>query len=143
MPKQRSIVPLNSVAVDMESQKLKVTYYRAKDYLYLTILPTRPAVLEETGFEFYIRYNAHSLDEVVGFEWLGFAEHFPAVDEPGIIPELPLRFAIEGTELVGLTLREVLHWAYEQYVLRWSAVEKSRPMPALSVKERPDSEYET
>jgi uncharacterized protein YuzE len=126
----------------MESQRLKVTYYQAKDYLYLTILPPRPAVLEETGFEFYIRYDAHNPDEVVGFEWLGFAKHFPAVDEPGIIPELPLRFAIEGTEFTRLTLREVLRWVYEQYVLRWSAVEKSRLMPALAMKEKPDSEYE-
>lgn len=125
----------------MESQRLKVTYYRAKDYIYLTILPPRPAVLEETGFEFYVRYDAHNPDEAVGFEWLGFAEHFPAMDEPGIIPELPLRFAIEGTALTGLTLKEVLRWAYEQYVLRWPVAEKPRPIPALAVKEKPDSEY--
>ena len=125
----------------MESRRLKVTYYRAKDYLYLTILPPRPAVLEETGFEFYIRYDAHDPDKVVGFEWLSFAEHFPALDEPDVIPRLPFRFAVEGTTLTGLALKEVLHWAYERYVLRQPAVTQPHLSPALAVQEPPESEY--
>ena len=125
----------------MESQRLKVTYYRAKDYLYLVILPPRPAVLEETGFEFYVRYNAHNPDEVVGFEWLGFAEHFPALDERGIIPQLPFRFAIEGTTLTGLRLKEVLRWTYERYVLRQPAMAQPHLVPALALREKPDVEY--
>lgn len=132
----------------MESRKLKITYYRAKDYLYLVILPPRPAVLEETGFEFYIHYDAHDPDKVVGFEWLGFSEHFPALDEQGVIPRLSLRFAIEGTTLANFTLKEVLHWAYKRYVLRQPAAAQpaaARPhyAPALAAREKPEAEYET
>jgi hypothetical protein len=35
-----------------------------------------------------------------------------------IIPPLDLRFEIEGTELQDVTLREVLRWAYEQFVAK-------------------------
>jgi len=102
----------------MESKELEVVYYRAKDYLYLHVVPRRPAVMEETNYEFYIRYDYENTNEIVGFEWLGFSDYFSAIDEPGVIPDLPLRFNIEGADLKGLTLRQVLYWAYRRYVLR-------------------------
>jgi hypothetical protein len=64
------------------------------------------------------------------------------LDEPGIIPQLPLRFSVEGTTLKGLSLKEVLHWTYEQHVLRQPAREQSFA-PALAMREKPDSEYKT
>lgn len=101
----------------MESKNLKVTYHRAKDTLYLRTLPKRPATMDVTDYGFYIRYDWDNPDEIVGFEWLGFSAYINTLDEPGVIPDLEMRFDIEGTDLKGLTLKEVLRWAYHRYVL--------------------------
>jgi hypothetical protein len=101
----------------MENKKLAVIYYRGKDTLYLRILPKRPARMDETDYDFYIRYDWDNPEEIVGFEWLDFSRYFNAIDDDGVIPDLEMRFDIEGTNLKGLTLKEVLRWAYRRYVL--------------------------
>ncbi|MGQ9625322.1 MAG: DUF2283 domain-containing protein [Anaerolineae bacterium] len=102
----------------METTKLEVRYYDTKDTLYLRILPKRPARMAETDYDFYIRYDWDDPDKIVGFEWLDFSRYFNAIDEPGVIPDLPMCFDVVGTELKGATLKEVLRWAYQKYVLK-------------------------
>lgn len=100
------------------TKQVEIRYSEAKDALYIRALPKRPARMAETDYDFYVRYDWDNPEEVVGFEWLGFSSYFSALEEPGVIPELDLRFDVAGTELKGLTLKELLRWAYERYVLK-------------------------
>jgi uncharacterized protein YuzE len=125
----------------METKQLKVTYYNEKDILYLQTLPPRPARVDETKYGLMVRYDWDKPDEVVGFECLDFSLLVPHLAEPGVVPELGLRFEVERTTLVNATLTEVLHWAYEQYVLRRPTVVQPHPVPAVAVREKPETEY--
>ena len=135
----------------METKRLRATYYGEKDILYLQILPPRPARVDETKYGLMVRYDWDKPDEVVGFECLDFSLLIPHLAEPGVVPKLDLRFDVEGTTLMNVTLTEVLHWAYERYVLRrpigsaslTTSVVQPQPVPALAVHERPEVEYET
>jgi hypothetical protein len=73
--------------------------------------------MAETDYDFYICYDWDNSEEIVGFEWLDFSRYFNAIDDEGVIPDLEMRFDIEGTNLKRLTLKEVLRWAYRRYVL--------------------------
>ena len=88
-----------------------------------------------------VRYDWDKPDEVVGFECLDCSLLIPHLAEPGVVPKLELRFDVEGTMLVNVTLTEVLHWAYERYVLRRPAVAQSQQVAALAVREEPETEY--
>jgi uncharacterized protein YuzE len=125
----------------METKKLKATYYSEKDILYLQILPPRPARVDETKYGLMVRYDWDKPGEVVGFECLDFSLLIPHLAEPGVVPELDLRFDVEGTTLVNATLTEVLHWAYERYVLQRPTVAQPHPVPAIAVREKPETEY--
>lgn len=125
----------------METKKLRATYYGEKDTLYLQTLPPRPARVDETRYGLMVRYDWDKPDEVVGFECLDFSLLIPHLAESGVVPELDLRFDVEGATLMGATLTEVLRWAYERYVLRRPAVAQPHPVPALAVREKPESGY--
>ncbi len=127
----------------METKKLKATYYEEKDILYLQILPPRPARVDETRYGLMVRYDWDKPDEVVGFECLDFSLLIPHLAEPGVVPKLDLRFDVEGTTLVNVTLTEVLHWAYERYVLQRPTVAQPHAVPTPVVRERPETEYDT
>jgi hypothetical protein len=58
-----------------------------------------------------------------------------------IIPSLDLRFGIEGTDLQDVTLREVLRWAYEQFVAKRGEREQieytlSATQPQVAIREK-------
>jgi uncharacterized protein YuzE len=127
----------------METKELKVSYYNDKDILYLQILPSRPARVDETKYGLMVRYDWDEPDEVVGFECLDFSLLIPHLAEPGVVPELEMCFEIEGTEVRDATLQEVLNWAYERYVLQRTVTEQSFAAPALAVREKPQNDYET
>ena len=127
----------------METKRLEISYYQDKDILYLQTLSPRPARVDETKYGLMVRYDWDEPDEIVGFECLDFSLLIPHLAEPGVVPELEMCFDIEGTEMRGASLREVLRWAYERHVLQRSITEQSYPVPALAVRERPESEYET
>jgi len=76
--------------------------------------------MAETDYDFYIRYDWENPDQIVGFEWLDFSAYFGMLDEPGVIPDVDFLFHIAGTPHTGLTLKEVLRWAYQHYVLETS-----------------------
>jgi hypothetical protein len=114
--------------------KVEIRYQEAKDTLYLRTLPKRPAKMTETDYDFYIRYDWDDQTKIVGFEWLDFSTYFNAIDEPGVIPELDMTFNVVGTNLKGLKLKEVLHWAYQRYVLKQEALTSiPSPQPAVVV----------
>jgi uncharacterized protein YuzE len=121
--------------------ELKATYYDEEDILYLQILPARPARVDETRYGLMVRYDWDKPDEVVGFECLDFSLLIPHLAEPGVVPKLELRFDVEGTTLFNVTLTEVLHWAYERYVLRRPTVTQPQQGAALAVREEPETEY--
>jgi hypothetical protein len=102
----------------MESQELKITYYENKDILYLQILPERPAKVEETKYGFMMRYDWDDPSVIVGFECLDFSLLVPHLAERGVLPDLRMKFDVEGSGLKNATLREVLIWAYQRYVLK-------------------------
>jgi uncharacterized protein YuzE len=127
----------------METKKLKATYYNEKDVLYLQVLPPRPARVDETEYGLIVRYDWDRPDEVVGFECLDFSLLIPHLAEPGVVPQLDLRFEVEGTTLMNATLAEVLHWAYERYVLRRPALAQPHLVPTPVVREKSETEYDT
>jgi uncharacterized protein YuzE len=107
----------------METTKLEVVYYEDKDILYLQIIPARPAKVGETRCGFMIRYDWDYPEKIVGFECLDFSLLIPHLAEPGVIPEIEMRFDLEGSPLKAASLKEVLIWAYQQYVLKRSLVQ--------------------
>lgn len=120
----------------MEIKKLDITYFPQKDILSMIILPPRPAVMGITDYGFLVGYNQDNEDEIVSFEILDFATYFmPHLHEPGVVPEMDLRFDVQvsepvtepgqepyfkvvGTGPTNATLQEVLEWAYREFVLK-------------------------
>ncbi|MFQ5813065.1 MAG: DUF2283 domain-containing protein [Anaerolineae bacterium] len=96
----------------------RIAYYEDKDILYLQILPERPAKVEETRYGFMVRYDWDDPEVIVGFECLDFSLLVPHLAERGVLPDVKMRFDIEGASLKGATLKGVLIWAYERYVLK-------------------------
>lgn len=125
----------------METKKLKVAYYAEKDILYLQISPPRPARVDEKKYGLMVRHDWDKPDEVVGFECLDFSLLIPHLAEPDVVPKLNLRFDVEGTTLMNVTLTEVLHWAYERYVLRRPAMAQPHLVPAVAARDKPEAEY--
>jgi len=122
----------------MEVHKLKTTYYKDKDILYLQILPERPGKVVETQYGFMIRYDWDNPEVIVGFESLDFSLLIPHLAEPGVIPELDMRFDVIGAPLREASLREVLTWAYEHYVLKRPVGEPTLPgLLGRELKEAP------
>jgi hypothetical protein len=117
----------------MENKRLKVTYYEDKDILYLQILPERPAKVEETKYGFMVRYDWDDPEVIVGFESLDFSLLVPHLAEHGVIPDVRMRFDVEGASLKNTTLREVLIWAYQRYVLKPLMVPREVPLVAHEV----------
>ena len=118
----------------MEAGKLDVCYFPQKDILTINILPRRPAVMGMTDYHFLVAYARDKPDEIVGFEILDFSYFIPHLYEPGVVPQLDMRFDVQVSEpviepegkvhfktrdiqLTGVTLHEVLEWAYEEFVL--------------------------
>ena len=102
----------------MESRELKTIYYEDKDILYLQILPERPAKVEETRYGLMVRYDWDKPGVIVGFECLDFSLLVPHLAERGVLPDVRMRFDIEGAGLKGITLKDALIWAYQRYVLK-------------------------
>jgi uncharacterized protein YuzE len=126
----------------METRKLDVCYFPQKDILTINILPRRSAVMEMTDYHFLVAYDRDNTDEIVGFEILDFSYFIPHLYKPGVVPQLDMRFDVQvsepviepkgrvyfktkDTQLTGVTLHEVLEWAYEEFVL--SRVFELRP----------------
>jgi len=117
----------------MESNGLNITYYDDKDILYLQILPERPAKVEETKYGFMVRYDWDNPEVIVGFECLDFSLLVPLLAERGVLPDTRMRFDVEGTDLKDATLKEVLIWAYQRYVLRPLMVSREALLAAQEV----------
>jgi hypothetical protein len=101
-------------------QELKVTYYEAKDILLLTILPSRPAKVDENDFGFFTRFDWNNRTDIVGFEIMDFRARFiPHLYDPEAIPAvaLAMRFSVEGGPQHADT-HEVLEWAYRRFVVK-------------------------
>jgi len=112
---------------------LEVVYYEDKDILYLQILPERPAKVEETKHGFMVRYDWEDPEVIVGFECLDFSLLVPHLAERGVLPDVRMRFDIEGAGLKNATLREVLIWAYQRYVLKPLMVPREALLTAQQV----------
>ena len=86
------------------------------------MLPERPAKVEEAKYGFLVRYDWDQPDEIVGFESIDFSLFVPHIGESGILPRVDILFDIENGGPKGLTLKELLSWAYEQYILKPRAI---------------------
>ena len=98
--------------------EIEVSYYRPKDILSIHILPKRPAKTGGGEDDFLIRYDWDDPQTIVGFEILDFSLIIPKIHNREIVPELPKRFSIKGTDVSDLSLQEVLEWAYLVFILR-------------------------
>jgi len=104
--------------VEQDERKIELSYYRSKDILSIHILPKRPAKTGGGESDFLIRYDWEAPSTIVGFEILDFSLFIPKIYNREIVPELPLKFSIMGTEISGLSLQEILEWAYLAFILR-------------------------
>jgi len=122
--KRKSIVPLNSVEEAFEK--------------YSELMPAITDVRGER-VNFDLGSYTHLLDDEdrlrrIGFEILDFSYFIPHLYEPGVVPQLDMRFDVQvsepviepqgkvyfkskDTQLTGVTLHEVLKWAYEEFIL--------------------------
>ena len=101
----------------METRKLKVVYHEDKDILSLIIPPLRPSRAEGDENDFLILRDWDNRDEIVGFEVLDFSLFVPHIYDLDALPQIELRFDVDGTEIRGMTLREVLEWAYKNFIV--------------------------
>lgn len=102
------------------NRELRVVYYDAKDILMLTILPPRPAKVDENDFGFFTRFDWDNGTDIVGFEIMDFRVRFiPHLYDPAAIPAevLDMRFNVEGGPQ-DADMREVLEWAYRRFVTK-------------------------
>ncbi len=74
--------------------------------------------MEETKYGFMVRYDWDDPEAIVGFECLDFSLLVPHLSERGVLPDVKMRFNVEEAGLKRATLKEVLIWAYERYVLK-------------------------
>ena len=115
-------------------RQLDIAYFADKDILDAIILPNRPSVVGGGEHGFLIHYDREHNHEISGFEILDFSDFIPHLYEPGVVPALSMRFDVQktmvsvnldgtvhrrtvDTGLQGVTLHEVLEWAYHEYVL--------------------------
>ncbi len=101
----------------METRRLRVVYHEDKDILSLIIPPLRPSRAEGNENDFLILRDWGNRDEIVGFEVLDFSLFVPHIYELDALPQIELRFNVDGTEMRGVTLREVLEWAYKNFIV--------------------------
>ncbi|MDZ7361315.1 MAG: DUF2283 domain-containing protein [candidate division KSB1 bacterium] len=101
-----------------KSKEIEVSYFRQKDILSIHILPKRPAKTGGSEEDFLIRYDWDDPKTIAGFEILDFSLIIPKIYNHAIVPDLPMKFSIKGTDETDLTLQEVLEWAYLAFVLR-------------------------
>ena len=101
----------------METRKLKVIYHEDKDILSLIISPLRPSRAEGDENDFLILRDWDNRDEIVGFEVLDFCLFVPHIYDLDALPQIELHFDVDGTEMRGATLREVLEWAYKNFIV--------------------------
>jgi hypothetical protein len=101
----------------METRKLKVIYHEDKDILSLIIPPLRPSRTEGDENDFLILRDWDNRGEIVGFEVLDFSLFVPRIYDLDALPQIELRFDVDGTEMRGVTLREVLEWAYKNFIV--------------------------
>jgi len=104
--------------VEQDEHKIELSYYRSKDILSIHILPKRPARTGGNTSDFLIRYDWDDPNTIVGFEILDFSLCVPKIYSREVVPELPFKFSITGTEISGLSLQEILEWAYLAFILR-------------------------
>jgi hypothetical protein len=126
-----------------EKLKLKVTYNPNLDTLYLsTPLCTGRWMDSRDGMFFFMVYNETTDTVPTGFEIHHLADVW---NDEEIIPSLDLRFEIEGTDLQDVTLKEVLRWAYEQFVVKREEGEQieytlSATQPQVAIREKREDE---
>jgi len=108
--------------------KLRVSYNPELDALYLSTPSCTGKFMDsQDGIYFFMVYNNRSDAHPTGFE----VHHLSEVwNDEDLIPHLDMRFDIDGTELKGATLRQVLRWAYERYVARREQRRLEYPLPA-------------
>jgi hypothetical protein len=98
--------------------EIEISYYRPKDILSIHVLPKRPATTGGGDADFLIRHDWDDPQKIVGFEILDFSLIIPKIYNREIVPDLPMKFFIKGTEVTDLSLQEVLEWAYLAFILR-------------------------
>jgi len=102
----------------MGNREVIVKYSPGLDALYIWFVPKQKSkiVPQDAGY-FFVYQSQDELKEVRGYEWLDFS-YF--VDEDGTvdmpIPEPRSLFNVQGTDLKGATLKEVVFWAYQKFV---------------------------
>ncbi len=101
--------PIAAQVVDMD-------YYRAKDILYLRLLPDRPARLQEVAEDFFVCFDRDDPQRIVGFEVHYFSLLDGDLDDPTLAPFLVMRFDVVDTPLRNTPLRDILLWAHRQFV---------------------------
>ena len=107
--------------------RLRVSYNPELDALYLSTPSCTGKFMDsEDGMYFFTVYNRRGDAHPTGFEIHHLSEVW---DDEELIPHLDMRFDIDGTELKGASLQQVLRWAHERYVAGREQKRVEYPIP--------------
>lgn len=115
------------------SKKVIVKYSPGLDALYLWFVPKQRSRLApvDSGY-FFLHQSQEKQGEVCGYEWLDFS-YF--VDDNGRadlpISEPDFLFDVQGTDVKGATLKQVIFWAYKRFVGARSKAQSVSKEPEL------------
>lgn len=115
IPVRPEILPV-STERPVAAQIVDVDYYRAKDILYLRLLPYRPARLQEVVEDFFVCFDRDDPQRIVGFEVHYFSLLDGELDDPVLAPFLAMRFDVVDAPLRNAPLRDILLWARQRFI---------------------------
>jgi hypothetical protein len=109
--------------------KVKVDYLKEKDVLTIQIVPQRDLETRARGldYDFLIFHAKDNLQDIVGMQSMDFSK-FARHLKADMLPVVGANFDVIGTDLRGINLKQLLEWAYSNFVLqdRWQRFKQIR-----------------
>jgi len=109
--------------------KVNIDYLKEKDVLTIQIVPQRDLETRARGLDygFLIFHAKGNPQDIVGMQSVDFSR-FAKYLEADILPVVEAIFDVVGTDLRGLNLKQLLVWAYSNFVLqdRWQRFKQIR-----------------
>lgn len=112
--------------------KVKVDYLKEKDVLTIQIVPQRDLETRARGLDhdFLIFHAKNNPQDIVGMQSVDFSKfaRYLKANKADMLPIVGAIFDVVGTDLRGINLKQLLEWAYSDFVLqdRWQRFKQIR-----------------
>jgi hypothetical protein len=100
---------------------VRLEYSPEKDVLSISILPEREIETRTMGYNhsFLVFHEKHNPKALVGVEVIDFADAVHELDSESIsLPEFDCTFNVYGSSLHGIHFKDLLKWAYGEFVAK-------------------------